>query len=112
VMKLLIHSLKIPEEHLKALYPFKVRNNHTTGVTQNVRKNDRPIGHYDIYGFMGKRTVCSFSDNTSFHFMSIILRDDTIDGRRNENVHIQLEQFFIAEMFAIRHFTEQAFLLN
>jgi len=79
------HLGLVPEETLEALYPFKVGNDYTAGVTKYIRDYENFVPTFGQYfiGFHGGRSIGAFGQDPAANFSGVLVVDDAADGGRH-----------------------------
>lgn len=83
-----------PKEPLQVLYPLEVRDDYATCITEDIR-NDENVRSLieDGIGSGGRRSICTFREDSTLELTGIRLSDDALDGRRHENRAGTSQQF-------------------
>src|SRR5215471_13819000 len=86
--KFVSHFAFRPEKRLQTLHPFKIRNDHTTGITENIRDHEDLVPAFiENQIRIGRgRAVGTLSENTTFKFAGIFAGNHAIDRARSKNV--------------------------
>ncbi len=96
-----VNLLLAPRERLQSLHPLKVRNGDPAGVGKNVRQHqDSTIEQDRVRAWRGG-TICGLSDDLRLNQWGVAFGDLTLQGCRNQNLAINLENLLIRDVFRL-----------
>src|SRR5512140_735988 len=90
ILQSLLNVRGLPEKPLHILYPLEVGYDHTTGVGQDIRDDKDTLVLQDTIGLHGRRTVCSFGENSAAQLRGIAFGDLLGEGGGNQHAALKL----------------------
>ncbi len=94
-----VDVLDVPGIHVEVLDHLEVGNRYAAGVTKEIRDDVDALFKEDIIGFRGGRPVGQLGDYLGVDVAGVLLRDDVLDGRRDQDIDVQLEQLGVGHAF-------------
>src|ERR1700738_5719850 len=67
VEKPFVHFALAPEKTLPVLHPLEITDRHSSGVAENIRHREDPLGIDDGIGLPGRRAVSTLPPNFCLH---------------------------------------------
>jgi hypothetical protein len=102
-LQALVDLLSLPVKAGTVLHPFEIADGDATAVGEDIRHHRDTLGRQQIIGGLGHRAVGHFDDHRGSDPIRIGLGDDIFPGGGDQQIHVQLKEFAVAEIGGAGH---------